>query len=225
MQKMDNAVMIIPDFKVGEVKFIDKVNVYYDGIPRVTQNKPFYHFGNSSHWIKLQRDVYRLYSTYIYRSRFDNPIQALLNINRHLNQKEYLDTRDIKYWTCGEYEGVLFENSKFVIKKSETLYPNILPYKMNSYMIEIEYFLIRDEIISYLSQKYADDKYIKEQLEKLKEIFKNDGNIEDYEKANDEKLKYLNNIDYDFYGEYLQMSKEDLQKQREERKKNGDTIQ
>jgi hypothetical protein len=220
---MANDLMVIPDFKVGEVKFIDKVNVYFDGIPRVTQNKPFYHFGNSSHWIKLQRDVYRFYSTYIYRSRFYNPIQALLNINRYLNQKEYLETRDIKYWGCGEYEGVLFENSKFILQKMESCYPEILPYKMDTYKIVIDYFLIREEIISYLSQKYSDDKYVQEQLEKFKEVFKNDGNIESYEKANYEKMKYLKNIDYDFYGEYLQMSKEDLQKQRDERKKNGDT--
>lgn len=222
-----NDLVVIPDLCIKEVNFILSVKVYTNGELYQDTPRPYYH---SKRLTRKQNDLYRFYSKFIYKSRHYNPIQPLLNINRYLNNELWLKTYDIRYKQYDDYEGELFENSKFITKKEERINPKAKPYQafynhstkpipIQKYEIKVEYINIREEIISYLIQKYPNDKYIQAQVNELRPLFDNTGDITDYETALKKRIEYLTNIDYDKYALALNCNIEELKKQREQ--KNG----
>jgi hypothetical protein len=97
------------------------------------------------------------------------------------------------------FEGMLFENKHFFEKRTEKFTPRfIYPAWKECYFV-VEFLSAREQLISFLSQKYGKDRVIKREIKKIRKLFESKGDIEDYNTALKEKARFLNSLDLETF--------------------------
>ena len=181
-----NDLISVPSWTPKTVSYLINVEHYINGVMRC-------HTTNPPRWYDrdLKKECDKYFNKFIFRTftsdiMRDDPLECLkLLMEKH---------KDLNF-------------DKFINKKIEKLSIKKIPENVDSMHFNVEYWEVREQIISYIEQKVGKSK----KLEELKDLF-SEGNTMSFEEYLNKKSKQLSEMDCEGY---LKMLNEDTEKRRE----------